>query len=198
MPGINSFGEVSYTLTDLLVARFDFNAGTYGNPVALSNGQMAEIEVEADNDQLRGYGQKTRLLSVNVGAKVMIGQGGIDIAALVIMAGVSTQTSGTTPNRVRTVDFSAGGAGLPYFGMIGVAATDDGGYAAVGLKAVKLNSFPKFTLDGKENKFNMSETEGYAVPVSSRLHRIKFFETASDWTAPTTGANFLAFFSTPA
>ncbi|TXH08855.1 MAG: hypothetical protein E6R03_17515 [Hyphomicrobiaceae bacterium] len=198
MPGTNSFSEVSYTLTDLLVARYDFNAGTYGNPVALSNGQMAEIEVEADNDQLRGYGAKTRLLSVNVGAKVVIGQGGIDIAALVIMAGVSTQTSGTTPNRVRTVDFSAGGAGMPYFGMIGVAATDDGGYAVIGLQAVKLNSFPKFTLDGKENKFNVSETEGYAVPVGGYLQRIKGLETRSDWTAPTSGANFLAFFSTPA
>ena len=127
MPGTHSFGEVSYTLTDLLVARYDFTAGTYGTPVALADGQMLKIEHEADNDQLRGYGQKTRLLTVTVGAKITLGQGGVDMAAMVIIAGVSTATSGTAPNRVRSVDFPAGGAGLPYWGVIGVAATDDGG-----------------------------------------------------------------------
>jgi hypothetical protein len=195
MPGTHSFGEVSYTLTDLLVARYDFTAGTYGTPVALADGQMLKIEHEADNDQLRGYGQKTRLLTVTVGAKITLGQGGVDMAAMVIIAGVSTATSGTAPNRVRSVDFPAGGAGLPYWGVIGVAATDDGGYAVVGLQACKLNSQPVFTLDGNENKFNLSETEGYAVPVNSKLTRIKFYETASTFTAPTSGATFLAHFT---
>lgn len=198
MPGTHSFGEISYTLTDLLVARYDFTAGTYGTPVALADGQMMAVEPEADTDQLRGYGQKTRVLSVPVGAKITLGQGGVDIAALVVIAGVSTQTSGTTPNRVRTVDMTAGGSGLPYFGVIGVAATDDGGYAVIGLQAVKLDAFPKFTISGTENKFNLSETTGYAVPVSSKLQRIKFFESAAGWTAPASGANFAAFFSTPA
>lgn len=198
MPGTHSFGEISYTLTDLLVARYDFTAGTYGTPVALADGQMMAVEPEADTDQLRGYGQKTRVLSVPVGAKITLGQGGVDIAALVVIAGVSTQTSGTTPNRVRTVDMTAGGSGLPYFGVIGVVATDDGGYAVIGLQAVKLDTFPKFTISGTENKFNLSETAGYAVPVSSKLQRIKFFESAAGWTAPASGANFAAFFSTPA
>ena len=95
---------------------------------------------------------------------------------------------------VRTFAARRGVSGT-YTGVIGVAATDDGGYAVVGLQACKLNSQPVFTLDGNENKFNLSETEGYAVPVNSKLTRIKFYETASTFTAPTSGANFLAHFT---
>jgi hypothetical protein len=166
---------------------------------SLAVGQTVEIEPEADNDQLRGYGVKTALLSVIVGAKTKIGMGGVDISVLAILAGVSNYTSGLTPNQKRRTRFGAGGGGLPYFGLIGVTATDDGGYMALGLQCNKLNTFPKYTLDGKENKFNLSETEAYAVPVNissvAYLMTGRTFETPGDWTAPTDAASFLAFFT---
>jgi hypothetical protein len=136
---------------------------------------------------------------VVVGSKLKIGMGGVDFSVIAIMGGTSTYTSGLTPNQMRRGLWPAGGAGLSYFGMIGVMATDDGGVLALGLQCCKLNTHPKFTFDGKENKFNMSETEGYAVPVDiasvSYLMVTRNYETASGYTAPTTGANFLTFFS---
>lgn len=199
MSGTSEFGEVSYTLTNCTIAAYSITGNTYSTPADLAIGQTVEIEPDSDNDELRSYGVKARILSVVTGAKVKVGMGGVDISILAIMGGISNYTSGLTPNQMRRSLFPAGGAGLPYFGLIGLMATDDGGAMAVGLQAVKLNSYPKYTLDGKENKFNMSETEGYAVPVTissaSELMVIRTYETAANYTAPTTGANFLAFFT---
>lgn len=199
MPGTFEFAEVSYTLTDCIVAAYNKTANTYGVPAALASGQIVEIEAEADNDELRGYGKKTAKLSVITGAKIKFGAGGIDSNVMAIVGGITNSTSGTTPNQVRVQKWGAGGAGLPYWGLIGTAATDDGGLKIVGLQCCKLDTFPKFTLDGKENKFNVSETDGSAIPIDissvSYLMVTRDVETASGWVAPLVGANFLNFFT---
>jgi hypothetical protein len=199
MPGSPEFAEISYVLTDCIVAAYNKFANTYSTPAALANGQKVVIEAEADNDKLRGYGAYTAGLSVITGAKVVMGYGGVDVSIMTIIAGVSDSSSGSTPNRVRRNLWAAGGAGLPYFGLIGTAATDDGGLLVVGCQAVKLNTFPTYTLDGSENKFNINETDGYAFPVAisgtSYVMVARLIETASTWVAPTTGGAFLSFFT---
>ena len=200
MPGTFQFAEVSYTLTDCIVAAYNKTANTYSTVDSLASGHMVDIEFESDNDTLAGYGVNTALLSVVKGANLTFGAGGMDMSVMAIVSGWSNTTSGTTPNQVRKTRLVAGGAGLPYFGLIGVAATDDGGRAVVGLRCCKLDTWPKFTMDGKENKFNVSETSGKAIPVAIStildVGSVKFYETTSDWTAPTDAAGFLAFFLT--
>lgn len=187
-------------MNNCTLAAYNITANTYSTPADLAIGQIVEVEPEADNDQLRSYGSIKRLLTVVIGAKLKIGMGGVDISAMAIMCGISNYTSGLTPNQMRRSLWGAGGSGLPYFGMIGTMASDDGGILAVGLQCCKLNTFPKFTLDGKANKFNVSETDAYAVPVAiSSVDYVmvtRAFETASGYVAPTTGANFLTFFNT--
>lgn len=189
------FGEVAYTLSNLIVATYNYDANTYGTPATVADGQMLVSEPEADNDKLRGYGKYTRGLSVVIGAKVRTKFGGVDFSILPIIIGSTNSTSGSDPNFVRTTDIAAGGAGLPYFGVIGTAPTDDGGLAVIGLQAVKLDTVPSWTMDGERNKFNLSEAMGYAFPISNRLQRVRTYKTASDFVAPTSGANFLAFFA---
>jgi len=189
------FGEVSYTLKSLIVAAYNIVAGTYGTPVVVADGQMLVSEPEADTDKLRGYGVYTRGLSVPIGAALTFKAGGLDIEALKVVAGATVTTSGTTPNQVKKVTLPAGGAGLPYFGVLGVSATDDGGVAVIGLKAVKLDTVPRYEANGEENKFNVWETAGYAFPVAGVLETIKLYETASGFDAPDTGAEFLAWFT---
>lgn len=199
MPGTFQFAEVSYTLTDCIVAAYNKTANTYSTVGSLASGQMVEIEPEADNDALRGYGAKTALLSVITGAKLMFGAGGVDRSVMEIVAGVTNSTSGTTPSQVAKTTYKAGGAGLPYFGLIGVAATDDGGLKVIGLQCCKLDTFPKFTLDGNENKFNLSETGGSAIPIAISSDSVlmvgRDIETAADWVAPANGTNFKFFFT---
>ena len=198
MPGTSEFAEIAYTLTDCVVAAYNPTANTYGTPAALAHGQVVEVEPEADQDKLRSYGAYARGLSVLIGAKLKVKHGGIDFSVLAILTGMSNYTSGLTPNQVRTSDVDAGGQGLPRFGLLGVAATDDGGNLVVGLRNCLLDMFPKWTLDGEANKFFIGDTSGYAFAVSGMLIRAKAHETASLWTAPTTGADFLAFFTSPA
>lgn len=199
MPGSIEFSENSYTLVDVIVAAYNKTANTYGTPAALAQGQIVEVEPQADNDQLRGYGVITALLSVITSAKIKVGAGGVDSNVMAILGGITNATSGSGSNQVRVQKWNAGGSGLPYFGMIGVAATDDGGYKIIGLQCCKLDAFPKYTLDGKENKFNLSETDGMAIPVAistvSQLIIARDVQAASDWVAPLVGANFLTYFT---
>ena len=156
---------------------------------------MFVSEPEHDTDQLRGYGKKTRGLSVPVGTKVSGKMGGVDFSALVIIAGATRTPSGTTPNQVSDIRFPAGGQGMGYFGVIGVSATDTGGVAVIGHAAVMLDAIPKWTMDGEANKFNVSEFAGYSYPQNDDLFVLKPYETASDWDMPTTGEEFAAFFA---
>lgn len=189
------FAEISYTLVDLVVARYNKNTGAYGTPERVEDGQMFVAEPESDNDKLRGYGVYTEGLSVPIGCKISLSMGGVDFSVLGIIAAITSASSGTTPNQVRTVDTPAGGSGLPYFGVLGVAATEDGGTVIMGHKRVKLDAVPKYTMDGTQNKFNLSEAAGYSFPENGKLHRIKAHETAANWTRPADGTAFAAFFS---
>lgn len=189
------FGEVSYTLKNLLVAPYNIVANTYGTPVSVADGQMLVSEPEADTDKMRGYGVYSRGLAVPIGAALTFKAGGLDIEALKIVAGATVSTTGTTPNQVKKLTLPAGGAGLPYFGVLGVSATDDGGVAVIGLQAVKLDTVPRYEANGEENKFNVWETAGYAFPQGGILETIKLYETAAGFDAPGTGAEFLAWFT---
>lgn len=189
------FGEVSYTLKGLYIAAFNIIAGTFGTPELIDDGQMVVYEPEADTDKMRGYGVYTRGLAVSIGTKIKLKAGGLDTSALVIIAGATVTVSGVTPNQIRKVTFPAGGSGLPYFGVIGLAATDDGGVAVVGHKAVKLDKVPQVTQDGEANKFSLWETDGYSFPQGNILETLKQYETEADFDAPTTGAEFLTWFT---
>jgi len=197
MSGTSEFGEVLYTLTDLLVAAYNVVADTYGTPISIANGQLLTSEPESDNDQMRGYGKVTRLLSVPIGVKISFKAGGLDYSALAAIAGVVNVQSGTSGSYIRRSQFPAGGRGLPYFGVIGVAAADDGGTAVIGHRMIKLDLFPKIDFNGETNKFVMSETAGYsAVPAAyTDLFIVKTYEDAADFTAPISGANFKTWFA---
>jgi hypothetical protein len=200
MPGTHDFGEVAYTLTDLLVAAYDPVADTYSTPISVADGQMLTSEPESDNDKMRGYGKITRLLSVPIGTKISIKAGGLDYDALAAIAGVTNVVSGTVGSYIRRSLFPAGGRGLPYFGVIGVAATDDEGVAVIGHRMVKLDVLPKIDFNGETNKFIVYETAGYsAIPSAyTDLFVMKTYEDSTDFTAPTTGGNFKTWFAAEA
>ena len=194
MTGTPEFGELSYTLTDLLIAQLNAD-DTNDSPISVANGQMYVSEPEHDTDKLRGYGQYTAGLSVPIGSKVNFKMGGVDYSVLEAMGAVTISGSGTTPNQVNTIDVPAGGAGLGYFSVIGKVAATNGAIAVIGHRKVLLDVVPKITADGEANKFNISEAAGYSFPMSDKLFRVKTFETASDFVTPADGTAFAAFFS---
>ena len=119
----------------------------------------------------------------------------IDLDAYTVLCGVTPNETGLSGNRIKTIDFTAGGRGLGYFGAIGVLATDDDGLCVVGHEAILLDNIPALTADGEKNSFNLSEANGYSFP-QTVLRRVKVYEDATDWTAPIDGTAFKAFFTT--
>lgn len=198
MPGTLEFSEAVITLSDLVVAPYTLSTDTYGTPASMAVGQTLDIDWEFDTDPLVGYGKTYRYSSIARAAKLKFSGGGVDSNVIAIIAGTSNATSSTTPNQRRRMLFKAGSQ-MPYFGAIGVGLTDDGGLLLAGLQACKLGKYPKYTLDGKTNKFNMWESDGMAVAVPQGgidyfLH-VQALESLSDWTVPANGTDFKKFFT---
>lgn len=173
------FGEVVYTLTDLVIAALNSD-GTYGTSLALDYGQSLTIEPIADNDTLKAFGMNVELLSVPIGAKFTLAQGSVQFAALEILLGLTAVDSGTTPNQISTLDMLGGGAGLPYFGIIGKMASINGGAFKVGGFKAKLDSIPQIGVE--QNKFVLPEVTGQFAAQNTttrKLFRIKREETAA-------------------
>lgn len=190
------FGEVLYSLNEVLVVSYDIVADTYGTPAGLEGDQEFEVDPQTDTDTLRDSGKMVRKLAITVGANIKIAAGGFDWNVLAILFDAATSTSGGTPNQVRTITYP--NKSLPYFGAMGVAETDDGGVAVVGLRCAKLQKRAKYMFDGKTNKFMINDDlNGEALFVGDVLEEVKGYETKADWTAakPTDGAGFKAFFS---
>lgn len=206
--GTFEYAEVPFNLDTILVARYNINTNTYSGSIGeIAAPQRVEVEPENDEDTLRSSGQKARMISVKVGAKLTLEWGGCDFDVKQICTGAAITSSGAmaSGNRGRRFVVPGGGAGFPYFGMICTGFTDDGGLFAAGLPCVKLSSEGSWMLDGNENKFSSGEMGGEAlsvmVGVAPNRHRtfdvIYTFERASDYVRPMDAASFLAFYNLP-
>ena len=186
-----------YTLNRIMIAAYDFAAGTYSAPINLEADQQFTIEPETDTDQLLDSGQIARLLSVYKGAKVAIGTGGMDFDEIVIMEGGTLTSSTDGADTVNAIKTASGGAGLPYFGVIGEAASDAGNVIVAGVRAIKLDAPLKKEWSGTENKFLVQEASGYAVAISNVVDVIKDFPNAAAWAnnLPVNGYDFGLFFT---
>lgn len=186
-----------YTLNRVMIAAYDFSAGTYSTPVSLAADQQFTIEPETDTDQLRDSGQIARLLTVYIGAKITIGAGGMDFDEMAIMEGGTKTTSTDGSDDILALKTASGGAGLPYFGVIGEAASDTGNVVVAGVRAIKLDMPLKKEFSGTENKFLVQEATGYAVAINNVVDVIKDFPDAASWASnmPVNGYDFGAFFT---
>lgn len=194
------YGELFYTLTNVVVAKYTAESDTWEDPTNLQDGTMFGIEPEADNDKLASYGTFADGLTVIKGAVLKFGGGGLDWEVLQRISELDYDLTGSSGNRVRRVVGKAGGRGLQLFSAIGEAATSDGGVAVFGLRKVRLNNFPQMTLDGESNAFSKFEVEGYAFTTRLNDGSYEFFvhetyEDPADWTRPTTANDMATFFN---
>jgi len=163
-----------YTLTDLRVARWD--GTTYGTPVSLAEGQTLEFEPQADTDQKKSYGLITRLLSVFTSVNITIGVGLIQANAWWVMIRLAVSETGDSGDKIQSLGVDGGGAGLPYFGVVGNFASDDAGDVAIGIPRVKLDAPP--SLASEQNQFILPESSavGIANTISATPKRILFID----------------------
>lgn len=154
------FGEVVFTLVDLKVGTYNIVSDALGAAVDLPEAQMLEITINADTDMIKAEGKRTHSLTVITEAAFKLSSAGIPWDALVVMTGVSSSESLTTPNQVRRSRLSAGGRGFPYFWVAGKMIDEVTGDKHVGLAVCKLNTFPAWKIE--QNKFVIPEVDGVA------------------------------------
>lgn len=185
-----TFGEVVYSIQDIWVASLSA-AGTYGTPVKLDYPQKVEFKPAADTDMLKAGGMGVELLTVPTHVEGTIGLGALDLDGIAVLIGQSATTSGTTPNQQRTLIVVAGGAGLPYWGMIGRMASPGGADKLIGLPKCMLDNPPQFMAE--QNKFALPETGFKSVAASSSTGKLLYIQDRE--TAATGTPNFGTFFA---
>lgn len=158
----HEFGEVAFTLTELVVATYNITTGAVGSAVPIEDGQTLDITPMGDTDELKAFGRIKHMLSIPTHAEFKGGYGGISRSALAVITGNAEVESGTTPSRTFFQNMVAGGV-LPYFAIAGRALVEGGGSLAVGLKACMLDKLPAISFDGKANKFIVSEFSGRSL-----------------------------------
>lgn len=184
------FGEVVYSIQEIWIAALNAD-GSYGTPVKLDYPQKVEFKPAAANDMLTAGGMGVELLTVPTHVEGTIGLGALDLDGMAVLIGQSATTSGTTPNQQRTLVVVAGGAGLPYWGMIGRMASVNGADKLIGLPKCKLDTPPQFMAE--QNKFALPEMGFKSVAASSATGKLLYTqdrETASSGTP-----NFGTFFA---
>jgi hypothetical protein len=171
---VSSVPQSIYTLTDLRVARWD--GATYGTPISLAEGQTLEFEPQADTDEKKSYGRMTRLLSVFTHVNITIGVGLIQANAWWVMVGLEQAETGDSGDKIQSLGVDAGGAGLPYFGVVGNFASDDAGDVVIGIPRVKLDAPP--SLSSEQNQFILPESsaKGIVNLLSTKPNRLLWID----------------------
>lgn len=177
-----SHSEIVFTLNKLMIGSYNILADTFGTAVELPEPQTFEFGFEADTDQIKAQGYMRHTLAVTTHATFKLASAGIPFAALAVLTGASNSSSVVSPNQLRRLNFSAGGAGLPYFAIVGQMVGEQGDDIWVGLPCCKLSMPPGWKAE--QNKFVIGETKGLAIKPDTR-NLVYYFghETAVEPTA---------------
>jgi hypothetical protein len=173
-----TYGERLFTLTALTVAPWD--GAAYGSPVAVGDRQQLQVTPQMDTDEVKAGGVVVALLSVATHVTFTLAYARLQPAVLSVIATDSPTTSGSSPAAV--TDFGTMGGGLPYFGVMGAFASEDGGNVLIGLPLCKLDSAPAPANDQNQFATYSVTGRGIANPASDspgRLLVVRQYETAA-------------------
>ena len=187
-----SYGDVIYNITAMYVAALASD-NSFGTPALIEYGKDFSWEYAADTDEIKSYGMIVDTLAIITKATGTLKEGSLNMDSKSIMTATSESTAGSTPNQITTIDFRAGGGGLPYFGLVIAGASVIGNIVA-GFPKCKLETIPSFTIE--QNKFRMGEAKVNMLPPSTtirKLSRILRYETVT--APPTDASGFDTFFS---
>lgn len=119
-------GTPPFGLSDCAVAAYTAT-NTYGNEVDVYSVQALNVTMRTVQAELTGDDQITAVASRPIAAQIEMRFGGVSLAALEVMLGLTATSSISSPNNIKNLKVN-GGTDLPYFGLIGksLAAEGDG------------------------------------------------------------------------
>lgn len=190
-----AFGEVVYNPIDLIVAKLN-NDNTYGTPQRIDYFEKVSFDFEADTDEIKSGGLIVEALSIATKVTGTMDNGALNFASMSIIQGdTPPAVYGSTPNQYQYVDWTVGGAGNPYFGLMVLFATTLGGAFIAGFPKAMLDKKPGFDID--QNKFRVGSADFSAFApstLSRRVARGMKMETAPA-NLPLTSAYMQGFFA---
>ncbi len=153
-----SYGKVPFGLD--LINVYPLAGETPGSAVPVPIGRTFGIEPDEETKELTGYNAVAASTTTQLSGEVTLEYGGTDLALLAAITGATATTSGTTPNRITTLEIGASGVTRPYCLVIGKSLGDDGG--DLWLKVWKCKfAVPGITL--QESEYQVSTLSGTAV-----------------------------------
>lgn len=193
---MTKYGEIPYTLFEVLLFSYDSINDTYGDAYELPNDREFTVEPQAQTDELYDSGMVAEALTVATHATFTLGTGGYPSDTIRIMEGGTIGYDGS--GDIRELDARAGGEGLPYFGGIGVAASKGGGLYIAGFGKGILDAPLQYSFNGEENAFVTQEAGGRLLARNGRFHKRRWYRTLDMWISnrPTTGADFKTWLDT--
>jgi hypothetical protein len=120
----DTYGAPQFGLQDVKVAAW-IGDGTYGTPVDVPSVQMLGAILKVVAAMLEGDDQITATASRAISGESRLRFGSVSVAALEVILGNPSTTSGSTPNQYDNLRVS-GGDNMPYFGICGKALAEEG------------------------------------------------------------------------
>ena len=170
--------RLPYGLRDIKVATLD-GLGVKGTLVDLPNAQTLEFQEETETQTLRGDDTDVaKRVTVN-GVSWTLEAGGIQFQAMVIIAGGTYATTGTTPN-VKNTWIRMGTDSYPDFYLSGLAMSESGGSHATIIHRAKAEQISGSHTDGE---FWVSHAEGTGFATLTAADVGKVWTMQADETA---------------
>jgi hypothetical protein len=150
--------RLPYGLRDLKVATLS-NTGVKGTLVDLPNGQTLEFNETTSEQELRGDDVIKATRTTVEAVEWTLDAGGINFEAMVVMAGGTVSTTGTTPN-IKKQWRRLEGESYPDFFLEGQALSESGGDHHTVLHRCKAN---KISGTHQDQEFWVSHAEGKGI-----------------------------------
>lgn len=173
-----SINRLPYGLRDVKVATLD-NAGVKGTLVDLPNAQTLEFEEATTTQTLRGDDTTVASRTSVDAVDWTLEAGGISFEAMVVMAGGTVSSTGTTPAVVKTW-VRLGSDTYPDFYVSGLALSESGGDHVTKIHRAKASKISGSHTDGE---FWVSHAEGTGIATLTAADVGKVWTMQADETA---------------
>lgn len=172
--------RLPYGLRDVKVATLD-SAGVKGTLVDLPNAQTFEFQEETETQELRGDDAVVAKRTTVSDVSWTLEAGGIAFTAMVVIAGGTVASSGTTPN-MKSTWIRMGTDSYPDFYLSGLSLSESGGSDVTIIHRAKASQISGSHTD---QEFWVSHAEGTGIATLTAADVGKVWTMQSDETALT-------------
>jgi hypothetical protein len=170
------YGDIQFTVQRAFVATYDEDADSFINPVEIEYATEFGFTPLADEEEIKEAGANREKLTVIIGAESTIGEASMKADAYNVAMGYAESSSGSSGNRIRTLDTRGAGGGKPYIGLI-VIVMATRGQSVYGFPKSKLKIDQQFEAGINEFRIGELKFEHLVLFPTNKYMRRKNYES---------------------